>query len=79
MGFCVVFTEVLIFAQTFSITFKEFGEGFMAGWISAFFPSVKQNSCEILKYTVAAVGIFLFSDDMFFPKDPLEIFLNIFS
>lgn len=67
-GFCFVFTELLIFAQASSITFKVFGEGFMAGWISAFFPSVKQNSCEILKNTVAAVGIFLLSDDMFFPK-----------
>jgi hypothetical protein len=65
VGFCFVFTKVLIFTQAFSITFKVFGEGFMAGRISAFFPSVKQNSCEILKNIVAAVGIFLFSGDMF--------------
>lgn len=57
--------KVLIFTQAFSITFKVFGEGFMAGSISAFFPSVKQNACEVLEITVAAVGIVLFSGDRF--------------
>lgn len=57
--------KVLVFTQAFSITLKVFGEGFMAGSISAFFPSVKQNACEISRNTVAAVGTVLFSGDRF--------------
>lgn len=63
--FVLFLQKVLIFTQAFSITFKVFGEGFMAGSISAFFPSVKQNACEVLEITVAAVGIVLFSGDRF--------------
>lgn len=39
----------------------------MAGRISFFFQSVKQNSYKILQDTVA-VRTFLFSGDMFFPN-----------
>lgn len=39
----------------------------MAGRISSFFQSVKQNSCEILQDTIA-VRTFLFNGDAFFPN-----------
>lgn len=46
--------------------------------ISAFFQSVKQNSCEILQNTVAA-GVFLFSGGTFFSEVPIADILILFS